>query len=163
MERDNKVLLGAVLILLVAMLSFNFNSITGNATNTGKVTITATPSEIYFSEKDLYNNEGNSQKIVTVTINAGLDIDSDLKLYSEGGLPKGKIEICNTLSSCKKGVYKKQFKISSNLPEGNYFFRIDSKRGLLVKNSDGEDSYVREKFDSNMLRITHFTPSFRGN
>lgn len=170
MERDNKVLLGAVLILLVAMLSFNFNSITGNATNNkGKVTITVVDSEtrsseIYFNSDDL--NIG--QKILKITVNTEKDIDTNLELYRENGDKVGgfKRTICST-SYCKKGIYTIDFKFPSILNEGNYFFRVDSKRGLLVKDQNDESkigsSYVKENFKSNIIRVTHFTPSYRGD
>ena len=60
MEKDNKVVLGAVLILLVGMLSFNFaGSLTGKTVNKGgpDVVLTVSPSNVYFSFEDSHMME----------------------------------------------------------------------------------------------------------
>ena len=156
MEKDNKVVLGAVLILLVGMLSFNFNSLTGQAVKGQEATVTASPSNVYFSFDDL--NKGNKIVAVTIKVNSG-KVDNDLYLYRKslkGEERVGSLDtICKgTATYCGKGTYTVNYKFSSGNPEGDYFFRVQ-RRDFAVRD--------RLTFDSNLVSVTHFEPSYRGN
>ena len=71
MEKDNKILLGAVLILLVAMVSFNFNTLTGEVTSAKtRATITVSPSYVYFNYNEL-NQQTTKSVELTVDVENG--------------------------------------------------------------------------------------------
>ena len=155
MEKDNKVVLGAVLILLVGMLSFNFNSLTGQAVKGQEAAVTASPSNMYFTYDDL--NKGNKLVSVTIKVNSG-KIDNDLYLYRRTAQGEERVgaqdSICKgTATYCGKGTYTVNYKFSSGNEEGDYFFRVQRR-----------DSALRGRltFDSNTVSVTHYEASFRG-
>ena len=158
MEKDNKILLGAVLILLVAMVSFNFNTLTGEVTSSEKAraTITASPSDVYFSYNDL-NHQTTKKVDLTVNIENG-EFVNEVWLYRFNGERIEKIDnhLCspdgNTQSSyCRPRVYRLTASVSSNLEEGDYYFRIMSKA------STGQ--VPKLPFNSNTITLTKFSSS----
>ncbi|MBI2671590.1 hypothetical protein HYX16_01520 [Candidatus Woesearchaeota archaeon] len=155
MEKDNKILLGAVLIMLVAMLSFNFDSITGKAAGSGSgVSVSVDPSRLYFSAEGL--ERGSLPVTVTVRVKDG---------YVENGLDSGGLElfrangkriggrgadICRTSSKCGKGTYTILYKFDSGLEEGDYYFQVSKRPSLLGT------VYSKETFKSNLVRVSHY-------
>jgi hypothetical protein len=155
MEKDNKVVLGAVLILLVGMLSFNFNSLTGQAVKGQEAVVTANPSNVYFTADDL--NKGTKLVAVTVKVNSG-KVDNELYLYRKSAQGEERVNaqdsICKgTATYCGKGTYTVNYKFSSGNEEGDYFFKVQ-KRDFARRD--------RLTFDSNVVSVTHFEPSYRG-
>lgn len=158
MEKDNKILLGAVLILLVAMVSFNFSSLTGKATSTSETeaTLSAVSSDgdssVYFSQDDVRGGQigqGGKQPVtVTVTVKSGR-IDNSLELYRKVGSSEAKKEeqqVC-TGSSCGKGTYTVVYQLnpdhagSSSEPK-EYLFKVYDDRNR------------REVFKSNVVTVS---------
>ena len=152
MEKDNKILLGAVLILLVAMISFNFNdAVTGDVASGAKIAVTVNPAQVYFSYNDL-NNKPSKTVIVTVTVQNG-QIENNVDLYrSTGERTTRTKEICKpaTSSYCTKGVYEVPFTVTSDLDVGDYYFRV-SKRPVAKEN--------RQTVNSNTITITKYKPA----
>jgi len=152
MEKDNKILLGAVLIMLVAMISFNFDSITGKAAGSGSgVSVSADPSRLHFSYEDL--EIGTRIVTVNVRVKDGYLDNSDdegLELYRASGERIGGkgASLCGTKSRCGKDDIKTiAYKFSSELEEGNYYFQVTTKPGF-NKN--------RETFKSNLVRVSYY-------
>ncbi len=165
MEKDNKVVLGAVLILLVGMLSFNFaGSLTGKAVNKGgpDVVVTASPSNVYFSDAEL--RQGKNQIItLTVNVNEG-KINKELFLYKDtpGGGAKtsaSKATLsnagCRSSNACPEGTYTITYMLNSGVSEGDYFFRV-------ARPAKSSTSSNPETFDSNKFTVTHYTSSYFG-
>ena len=151
MERDNKVVLGAVLILLVGMLSFNFGSLTGNASKEPtSATVTASPSSIEFSA---YGNEPNKLVSVKVAVHSG-QIKSAVRFCKKSpnggcvGLNGNSVaHACSTKTFCGVGSYEADtYPVNSNLPDGQYFFRAEAKR---------ESTDEPQDFDSNLITVSH--------
>ena len=156
MEKDNKILLGAVLIMLVAMVSFNFNSITGKATTSSGVLVSAAPSELYFSYDDLANKPSKVVKVKVEVDSQG--IENQLDLYRSNGERIGGQgrELCRSSNNCRKGVYTVDFRIPSSLQEGSYFFRVQ-RRDFAGRS--------REVFNSNQITVTKYSknyPNYQG-
>lgn len=155
MEKDNKILLGAVLILLVAMVSFNFSSLTGNAATTSSgsgVTVSVTPTDVFFSKED-------TTRTVTVKVRTDdKEIENYLYLFRSNGERVGnKVVIsgcnksyCKTTKENPSGMHTQVYQLSKNLLEGDYYFRVQRSRGSLLGSA-----YSREVFNSNMFSITH--------
>ncbi len=150
MEKDNKVLLGAVLILLVAMVSFSFNdAVTGEVTSSA-ASVSASPTQVYFNFDDLANRP---TKIVTVTVNVREgSVENDIQLYRDTGEKvEAKKQICKaSASTCSKGVYEVPVQVSSSLEEGDYFFRV-SGRSFAKQN--------QKVYDSNKINVAKYTSS----
>jgi hypothetical protein len=130
MEKDIKILLGAVAIMLVAMLSFSFESITGKAASGSGVSVSVSPSRLHFSSEDL--EKGTRLVTATVRVKDGyLDDRSDagLQLYRSNGERVGGrgAKICkkedNSDYKCGEGTYEVVYKFDSGLEEGDYYFQ----------------------------------------
>ncbi|MEK6937097.1 MAG: hypothetical protein AABW58_03435 [Nanoarchaeota archaeon] len=140
MEKDNKVVLGAVLILLVGMLSFNFaGSLTGKVTEDDtEVTLSVDRNVVRF---DPYTNEGNQPVYVTVTVHKGR-IEPEVAFCKRRSDGSCGTQLENTaLNACRDSVCtpqskteQKMFSVSRTLPEGDYVFRAEARR------SSGETS-----------------------
>lgn len=167
MERDNKVLLGAVLILLVAMVSFNFTSLTGQSVTaestfaTVRATTEGGSTNVHFNERDLFGDDGQRQRLVNVEINVESgSIRNNLYLYKEGkesGSRTGRQVVISGCSGsvCPKGTYNVKFKVASDagvLPDGNYFFRVINSRGQ----ESNKKGFAITNFDSNKISISHY-------
>ena len=150
MEKDNKILLGAVLILLVAMLSFNFNSLTGEATK-NVVTISANPSNLYFSETDLIQ-QPSKPLIVTLRVQSG-SVENKIYLYRDDGQRIKSFVVPECQSNCKKGTYTFEYLFTTDLPEGDYYLAVNDR-----ETSVG-NGFNRNVFKSNTISLTKFTSS----
>lgn len=159
MEKDNKVLLGAVLILLVAMLSFNFNSVTGNVTNKeDHATVSVNTNTVYFSQEDL-NNRPTKPVMVTVRVDSG-QVENQITLYRATGEKTNKREkVCESKTNCESGkTYTVEFGIGTDLEEGDYYFTVEGHKEQLNGNT-----FTRDKFNSNTITLTKFSISNPNN
>ena len=160
MERDNKIILGAVLILLVGMLSFNFSSLTGKASQSGttSATLTVSPARVDLAPRNSYR-AGQELVLVTVTVNSG-EIENNIKLCRAGGSCSiGEGFTACTKSACKKGTYTKTVGVDYDMASTTgetfqYFWRAEER-----KSSGGAPV---EKFDSNTLTVTQEAEPYRG-
>ncbi len=139
MERDNKIVLGAVLILLVGMLSFNFSStLTGNQIKeSSDVTVTASPARLEFFEMA---STSSSQVTFTVDVKSG-KVQGTAFLYGPG--PSGgrkEVNLCQKKSECGEGKHIVNRLFSQGDREGQYY--------LLVK-----DDNSNKEFRSNTITI----------
>ncbi|MBI2498632.1 hypothetical protein HYV88_00145 [Candidatus Woesearchaeota archaeon] len=142
MEQNNKTLLVAVLIILLALVAFNFNKISGRVVGDGSdVSVVVSPSIVTFSGDE-------SAKFVTVTVDTGsVGVDSQLELFSVNSGLKERVSIsdtlCGTQSICN-GVVSKQFLIPARVQSGDYIIRVERSN----------PSY-NFKVDSNIFTINH--------
>ena len=156
MEKDNKILLGAVLILLVAMLSFNFNSLTGKVTSKegSDASISVSPTNVYFTREDLYRG---TAKLVTVEVNVkDGEIENKLDLYEGNSkigsqsrkICGGRASYCNAASKPYQVTFS--FDVDDATQEGRmYHFRAESDRGLLKGSG-----YSKATFASNPVKVS---------
>ena len=171
MERDNKIVLGAVLILLVGMLSFNFGALTGKASQNQETdaVLVATPqcreasgNTITWRSSD-FGDSGKCPVKVAVSVRSG-KINSDILLYkvstgcsNSENCPPRKVEkafdAC-TDTNCNSGNIQRSgnYLLSRVLEEGQYFFRAEAKE------SSGRDKVV---FDSNVITIVQLGQGYR--
>ena len=118
MERNNKILLFAVLIILVALVAFNFNTISGRTPYEDSILISASPSLVDFGG-------GSTQKPVTVVVDAGdVCVDTKFYLYNEDGSRYGGFSDNLCTDSICYGIITKTSWISSSIDSGQYFFRV---------------------------------------
>ncbi|MEK6952907.1 MAG: hypothetical protein AABX29_07885 [Nanoarchaeota archaeon] len=142
MEQNNKTLLVAVLIILLALVAFNFNKISGRAVGDGSdVSIVVSPSVVTFSGDE-------TGKFITVTVDTGgVGVDSQLELFSVVGGLRERVSISDTLCGTKSlcnGVVSKQFLIPARIPSGDYVVRVERSN----------PSY-NFKVDSNVFTVNH--------
>jgi|SRR3989338_66708 len=155
MEKDNKILLGAVLILLVAMVSFNFNTLTGEVTSAKtRATITVSPSDVYFNYNEL-NQQTTKSVELTVDVENGKVIN-EVWLYRDNGerVERTDNKLCspndaNTATYCGPGVYKVSASLSTDKEEGDYYFRINSKPSAGA-------GLGKVAFNSNVVTVSKF-------
>jgi hypothetical protein len=123
MDKDTKVLLMAVVIILVALVSFNMSDLTGKASSTAAVSgirITVEPASVTFAKND-------AAKIVTVRASLGSNkVEDNLQLYNAQTNTRlgGKdLSLCRS-SNCRQTDLQPsyQYSISANLKGGSYYF-----------------------------------------
>jgi len=141
MENNNKTLLIAVLIILLALVAFNFNKISGRVTGDTDIGVTVSPTIIDFDRFD-------GAKIITVTVDAGsIGVDKDVRLYRLEGSRRYRIGSA-TWTLCNRdictGTISKNLRLSAGLDSGNYVLRLE------------RDNYDIQK-DSNMFTIRHIS------
>ena len=92
MNKDNKVLLGAILIILVALVSFNFGDITGKAVSEGSI-VAISPKTVTAGEYiNVYVKPGSK------------GVEKLAYIYREGDIRMaGTISLCRT-SKCEEEV-----------------------------------------------------------
>lgn len=142
MEQNNKTLLVAVLIILLALVAFNFNKISGRAVGDGSdVSVVVSPSIVTF-------NGDETTKFITVTVDTGsVGVDSQLELFSVVGGLRERVSISDTLCGTKSicnGVVSKQFLIPSRVESGDYVIGVERS-----------NSAYGFKVDSNIFTINH--------
>jgi hypothetical protein len=82
MDQNNKILIGAALIILVAIVSFRYTDITGEVTKDAVISVS--PSKVYFEMRG--DNVYDAAKLVTINVKPGTyGVDRDLELYREDG------------------------------------------------------------------------------
>jgi len=144
MEQNNKTLLIAVVIILLALVAFNFNKISGRAVGDGSdVSVVVSPSVVTFSGDE-------TAKQITVTVDTGsVGVDNELGVYSvENGntyrVGSGLTDkLCGTKSQCT-GVISKQMLIPASIDSGNYLVRVER-----------DNPSYNFKVDSNIFRVNH--------
>ena len=116
MERNNKTLLIAVLIMLLALVSLNFSNISGKVGGSENVIVRVSPSNIRVPDSvNLYVDA------------AGVSIDSTTHLYrSDGSRASVTNRICK--SSFCTGIVSSKYFIDSRIEPGVYFIRVTGSR-----------------------------------
>ena len=124
MNKDTKVLLMAVVIILVALVSFNLNDITGRIINGSEVsTLTVSPTIITFGNND-------AATMITIGISPGTNgLDKKILMYKvrTGGydtpIDSKTANIC-TDSICYHDVTI-GLRVDSGLKDGKYYFKAE--------------------------------------
>ncbi len=139
---ENKTWIVVVLIILVALVAYNFKGMTGEITKDQITKITVSPTKIIFDKFD-------AGKLITINVDIGsIGIDSWLQLYKVAGT--GNIRMArNKVSVCKDSICTEDvtltYKLTAGLESGTYFFRAER---------DNYDEIGHDlKFDSNKFVI----------
>jgi len=152
MEQNNKVLLLAGLIVLVAIVSFNFNGITGKAVS--DISVEVEEASLVF-HRDIDGRMANYEapsKFVTVNINTnGELIDRQIDLYKIG----------NNGKDNKVGTASSKMSCSTSRCQGQFTHRLRIDQAVAeVQQKDSEDYFVRvyqdktrQSFNSNTFKI----------
>ncbi len=119
MDKDNKIILGALLIMFVSMLSFNLNSITGKQVNEGLPDLTA---DAYFVDLE------TGEKLESVYIGKKADIIIKIKNDGFGNAPPGdkldktkyRFEIKVDGKKTDDRALKKTFSLNNNIKPQDY-------------------------------------------
>ena len=134
MDKDTKILLMAVVIILVALVSFNLSDLTGKVTKGDKTTIVVSPTVIEFGLHD-------TAKIVTIRVSPGKEgIRDKLQMYREkpGGydmaLSSETVTICKG-SQCYDDTTI-SYRIDAELIKGGYYFIAKNRDGDVVGKSN---------------------------
>jgi len=132
MDKDNKVLLAAVLVILVALVAFNFGDITGKAVKDSTV-IAVSPTVVKFGEYD-------TVKMVTIKVMPGEDgVDTKMSLYKVDGFKVGG----ETVNICTESICREEttltYKLDSGLEAGKYYFKAErEQKGRVFKSNSFE-------------------------
>lgn len=139
---ENKTWIVVVLIILVALVAYNFKGMTGEVTKDQITKITVNPTKISFDPQD-------AGKILTIDVNVG-SIGIDKWLYLNRVTPTGSTRASGDhIAVCNKNVcwddVTLNFKVNAGLAKGTYFLRGER---------DNYDSVEHDiKFDSNKFII----------
>ncbi len=113
MDKNNKTLLIAVLIMLLALVALNFNSISGKSTTGGSVVVSASPSVVKVpGYVDLYVNSYD------------IRVDSKVYMYEASGERVGWVVDNFCPGTTCKGEFTKQFYIPRGVEPGRYYIKI---------------------------------------
>ena len=114
MDKDNKVLLGSVLIILLAIISINFDGITGAATFDSNTNLYISPNVVSPGDR------------IYITISApGAGVNKKAEFYHlADNLKVGSIDICKS-SGCS-GDFGFSYVISTSWDSGIYGVRVYS-------------------------------------
>jgi len=125
METSSKTLILAILIILLGVVTFNFNTISGRQTQQN-VDISVYPKVITFT----WTPNGYVNEPVTVTVNAQGGVNRDFFLYREGeeyeDRQGGYIGNLCTKNICV-GENKETLYLNGELEDGTYFFKFKRK------------------------------------
>lgn len=139
---ENKNWIIVVLIILVALVAYNFSGMTGAISKEQMTTITVSPTSVTFEKYA-------TMSLVNIKVNIGsIGVDKSLQLYqeTESGSVRvgaGETSICNR-DICNGNV-ELTYKVPSSLEKGTYFFRAERD------NYDGKGHDI--KFDSNLFVV----------
>ena len=129
MDKDTKVLLMAVVIILVALVSFNLTDLTGKVTKGSTATITVSPSVVTFAKNEV-------AKMVTIKVSPGKEgINRKLEFYivrsgsTDTRVGTESVNICRT-STCYEDVTV-SYRLNSGL-SGKYYFIARDRRGVEI-------------------------------
>ena len=119
MERNNKTLLIAVLIMLLALVSLNFNNISGKVTN-DQVQVTVSPTSV------------GAPGCVNVFVDAGKTVECTANLYLDGTRAFGLTDrICS--GRINYGVFRGEFCLDSRVEPGtSYAIGVNTRDGDVV-------------------------------
>ena len=130
MEQNNKTLLIAVLIILLALVAFNFNNISGRpVTEINDASISVSPSIVIVDDR---TSSGEFIDVVVDTGSVGLEPQMWLHRADGSRISGSSDRLCNT-NLCN-GVRSKRFFISQGNPSGQYFIRMS--RGVASVDSN---------------------------
>ncbi|MEK6934247.1 MAG: hypothetical protein AABW46_00030 [Nanoarchaeota archaeon] len=132
MEQNNKTLLIAVLIILLALVAFNFNNISGRpVSDVSDASISASPSVVTIDDR---TGSGTNVDLVVDTGSVGLD--KRVYLHRADGSRMGTVTetLCTASSSECNGVISKRFFIPSSVPSGEYY--ISGSKDTAIVNSN---------------------------
>lgn len=142
---ENKTWIVVVLIILVALVAYNFKGMTGqDVTEFGRdqiTKITVNPTRVSFDRYD-------TMKLLTIEVDVGsLGVDKDLELYRV--TPTGGVRVSSKIAVCNKHTCTEDvtltFKFSAGTESGTYFFRGER---------DNYDTLEHDlKFDSNKFIV----------
>ncbi len=136
MNKDTKILLMAVVIILVALVSFNLSDLTGKAVS-DITTLTVSPTIINFGLHD-------SAKMITIRVSPSKNgIDQRIQMYRKEWDTQVSSEtatIC-TDSICYDDITI-SYRVDSRLRDGRYYFKAEREN----KN---------QAFTSNIFEIRH--------
>lgn len=122
---ENKTWIVVVLIILVALVAYNFKGMTGEITKDQVTTITLSPTKVSFGKYD-------AMKLLTIKIDIGsIGVDKWLRLYKVNPIDPTKSSRVGSesIAVCNKDVCTKDvtltYKLNSGLGDGTYFFRAE--------------------------------------
>lgn len=139
MQRENKVLFGAVLILLVAIISFSFAGITGQTVSSGEVTKLSIDKSII-----------TAGDLIKLTIKPGSDgTGQDIDFYSakdDTRAAESAAQICGQYK-CFNDVTV-EFMVPGSW-EGDYYARVADK----YYENLGKEKYIKAYFSVKPLEL----------
>lgn len=142
MDKDNKILLSAILIILVALVSFNFGDITGKIVKDSTV-VAVSPSEVTAGE------------YITVYVNPGSDgVKNVAYVYRENDVRiPATINLCGS-SKCEDEI-SVTYKILNNWDDNAEWSYGEVTRGYKIKVEDWRSTryktanfIVRRKYEA---------------
>ena len=139
---ENKTWIVVVLIILVALVAYNFKGMTGEITKEQITKITVNPTKVSFGKYD-------TMKLLTIKVDVGsVGVDKWLRLYKV--TPTGSVRVgSESITICNKNICYDDvtltYKLSSGNKAGTYFFRAERDNYDTSKNDI--------KFDSNKFVI----------
>ena len=133
MDKDTKVLLMAVVIILVALVSFNLNDLTGKVTTNNQASITVTPTLLTFAKNE-------AVKVLTINLDLGTNVvDQKVYLYKESGIRVGSesLILCRSSSCGQKDINSMyRYSINAGLNKGRYYFVARDRKNNIVAESN---------------------------
>lgn len=139
MQKENKVLFGAVLILLVAIISFSFSGITGQTVSSGEVT------KLYVDKSIVTAGD-----MIKLTIKPGSDgVDQDIDFYhanDDTRVAQSAAQVCGQYK-CFNDVTV-EFRVPGSW-EGDYYVRVADR----YYESLGKEKYVKAYFSVKPLEL----------
>lgn len=138
---ENKTWIVVVLIILVALVAYNFKGMTGEITKDQVAKLTVSPTRVSFGTHD-------AMKLLTIKIEVGsIGIDKYLELYRDS--PTGGVRVSSKIAICNADLCTEDvtitYKLSARQEAGTYFFRGER---------DNYDTLEHDiRFDSNKFVI----------
>jgi hypothetical protein len=140
MDKDTKVLLMAVVIILVALVSFNLSDLTGKVIKSDTTTISVSPISFTFGKHD-------HARMMTIRVSPGKNgIDKRLVMVEskrsgyDTQISSETVRICGD-EICYDDVTI-SYRVDSGLKEGRYYFK-------------GKRQNTGQVFTSNKFEISH--------
>ena len=140
MDKDTKILLMAVVIILVALVSFNLSDLTGKVTSEASVTVDTGS----FDDKVIFTSDVDTVKLVTVELLLGNEVVNekmDLYMCNPRQVERRMsashaLDLCGR-SKCGQSDLKPSYdyKVYGSLKDGYYCF-IAKKDGTEVATSN---------------------------
>ncbi len=141
MDKDTKVLLMAVVIILVALVSFNLNDLTGKAIDKDELQSYSGLSRIVIPSSVTFGWEQNL-KSVKVDFYIGSEaVRNQVYLYDRNDKRKSVSVLIDRRSSPSSTISNKQVQdrsisLSLDLPKGNYYLGAKNRAGDIILESN---------------------------
>ena len=151
MEKNNRFLLVVAFVILIIIVVFTLNNISGKVTHNAQFSTELNPSTLTFSRQDA----SHIVNIIVATGPTGVDRDYFLREYPSGDREKQE-NLC-TKSTCE-GVISDNVLISADIPSGEYYFEFTKDCTNNLVNSFPElckDPTEKITFQSPILTIEH--------